>query len=143
MAAVISCCHVRRLSSESALRWILPLTAAFSSWPLDGRVIALLLLTALIYLRGWLKGRRSLRDQNDSLRLLSFLASLLILFLATESPLDAFDSLFLSAHMAQHLLLMMIAPPLLLLSHPFLPMLRGLPKGSSKKDWRRFFPGRR
>ena len=51
-----------------------------------------------------------------------------MLFLANDSPLDAFDSLFLAAHMTQHLLLMMIAPPLLLLSNPLLPMLRGLPK---------------
>lgn len=102
--------------------------AAFASWPLDGRVIAILLLSAFIYIRGWLKGRQLLRDPNDGMRLLSFLLSLLVLFLATESPLDAFDSLFLSAHMAQHLLLIMIAPPLLLLSHPLLPMLRGLPK---------------
>ena len=62
-----------------------------------------------------------------------FLSSLLVLFLAIESPLDAFDSLFLSAHMTQHLLLMMIAPPLLLLSYPLLPMLRGLPKGFVKE----------
>ncbi len=103
-------------------------TAALSSWPLDARVIALLLLSAIIYLRGWLRGRRLLRDHRDGLRLTSFLVSLLVVFIANESPLDAFDSLFLSAHMAQHLLLIMIAPPLLLLSHPLLPMLRGLPK---------------
>ena len=108
-------------------------TAAFASWPLDGRVIALLLLSVFIYTRGWLKGRRLLRDQYDGMRLTAFLASLVVLFLATESPLDAFDSLFLSAHMAQHLLLIMIAPPLLLLSHPLLPMLRGLPKGFVKE----------
>ncbi len=109
------------------------LTAVFSSWPLDGRVIFLLLLSAAIYWRGWLRGRQLLRDQSDPMRFTAFMASLLVLFLATESPLDAFDSLFLSAHMTQHLLLMMIAPPLLLLSHPLLPMLRGLPKGFVKE----------
>ncbi len=96
-------------------------------------MIALLLLSAFIYIRGWWKGRQLLRDPNDGMRLVSFLLSLVILFLATESPLDAFDSLFLSAHMAQHLLLIMIAPPLLLLSYPLLPMLRGLPKGFVKE----------
>lgn len=108
-------------------------TAAFSSWPLNGRVIALLFLAALIYWRGWLKGRSLLRDQSDGLRITAFMGSLLVLFLATESPLDAFDSLFLSAHMAQHLLLIMVAPPLLLLSYPLLPMLRGLPKALVKE----------
>ncbi len=108
-------------------------TAAFASWPLNGRVIAILVLSALIYWRGWLRGRRLLRGPYDHQRLAAFLISLFVLFIATESPLDAFDSLFLSAHMAQHLLLMMIAPPLLLLSHPFLPMLRGLPKAFVKE----------
>jgi cytochrome c oxidase assembly factor CtaG/ferredoxin len=96
-------------------------------------VIILFLLSAIVYWRGWLRGRRLLRDERDGLRLTAFLACLLVLFLATESPLDAFDSLFLSAHMTQHLLLMMIAPPLLLLSYPLLPMLRGLPKGFVKE----------
>ena len=108
-------------------------TAAFSSWPLDARVIAILLLSAAVYFRGWLKGRTLLHDAQDGMRLAAFMASLFVLFIATESPLDAFDSLFLSAHMAQHLLLIMIAPPLLLLSNPLLPMLRGLPKGFVKE----------
>ena len=46
---------------------------------------------------------------------------------------DAFDSLYLSAHMTQHLLLMMVAPPLILLSHPTVPLLRGLPKAFVKE----------
>jgi cytochrome c oxidase assembly factor CtaG/ferredoxin len=79
-------------------------------------------------LRGWLRGRQLLHDERDAARLASFLLGLAVIFLAADSPLDAFDSLFLSAHMLQHLLLMMIAPPLLLLANPLLPLLRGLPK---------------
>jgi len=108
-------------------------SAAFESWAVDGRLVTLLLLSAIVYIRGWLRGRRLLRDQHDPLRLVAFLASLLVLFLANDSPLDAFDSLFLAAHMTQHLLLMMIAPPLLLLSNPLLPVLRGLPKAFVKE----------
>jgi cytochrome c oxidase assembly factor CtaG/polyferredoxin len=108
-------------------------SAVFESWAIDGRLVALLLLSAIVYIRGWLRGRRLLRDQHDALRLVAFLASLLVLFLANDSPLDAFDSLFLAAHMTQHLLLMMIAPPLLLLSNPLLPVLRGLPKAFVKE----------
>jgi cytochrome c oxidase assembly factor CtaG len=108
-------------------------SAAFESWAIDGRLVTLLLLSAIVYLRGWLRGRRLLRDPNDALRLTAFLAALLVLFLASDSPLDSFDSLFLAAHMTQHLLLMMVAPPLLLLSNPLLPMLRGLPKAFVKE----------
>lgn len=107
--------------------------AALASWSLDWRVIAILLATAFIYLRGWVRGRRLIRGERDYARLGSFVAGLAVLFLALESPLDAFDSLFLSAHMAQHLLLMMVAPPLLLLGGPVLPLLRGLPKGFVKE----------
>jgi cytochrome c oxidase assembly factor CtaG len=108
-------------------------SAALQSWAIDGRLVFLLLVSAAVYIRGWLRGRRLLRDQHDPLRLVAFLASLGVLFLANDSPLDAFDSLFLAAHMTQHLLLMMIAPPLLLLSNPLLPMLRGLPKAFVKE----------
>ena len=102
--------------------------AAFASWAVDPRVFAMLALAAFVYLRGWIRIRRQIRCERDGARLACFLGGLVALFLALESPLDAFDNLFLSAHMAQHLLLMMVAPPLLLLSHPVVPMLRGSPK---------------
>jgi cytochrome c oxidase assembly factor CtaG/ferredoxin len=102
--------------------------AALTSWVLDPRLIILLISVAFVYLRGWLRIRRVIRDPNDSRRLAAFLVGLAALFVATESPLDTLDSLFLSAHMTQHLLLMMIAPPLILLGHPTVPLLRGLPK---------------
>ncbi|HSU58497.1 MAG TPA: cytochrome c oxidase assembly protein [Bryobacteraceae bacterium] len=103
-------------------------SAALLSWTLDARGIVLLLLVALVYMRGWARMRRLLRDTRDFNRLYAFLAGLAVLFIATESPLDTFDSLFLSAHMAQHLLLMMVAPPLILRGDPVLPILRGLPR---------------
>jgi cytochrome c oxidase assembly factor CtaG/polyferredoxin len=107
--------------------------AALSSWSFSWSVDSLLLATLLIYLRGWFRGRRLIRDDRDFNRLFCFAGGLFLIFLALESPLDAFDSLFLSAHMAQHLILMMLAPPLILLGKPFLPMLRGLPKGFVKE----------
>jgi cytochrome c oxidase assembly factor CtaG/ferredoxin len=107
--------------------------AAFYSWALDWRVIRLLLTTALVYVRGWTLARRLSRHEQDYVRLAAFLSGLMAIFLATESPLDVFDSLYLSAHMTQHLLLMMIAPPLLLLGHPTVPLLRGLPRSFVKE----------
>ncbi len=52
----------------------------------------------------------------------------MVIFLAICSPLDAFGNLLLQAHMVQHLLLMMLAPPLLLFGFPYLPFLLGLPR---------------
>ena len=49
-------------------------------------------------------------------RRLSFVLGILILFLALQSPIDALgDDYLFSAHMAQHLLLILIVPPFLLL----------------------------
>ena len=87
-----------------------------------------ILLTALIYLRGWRKLNRQVPARFPTWRLGSFLGGLLALFLALASPLDAFGSLLLLAHMAQHLLLTMVVPPLLLLGAPQLPLLSGLPR---------------
>lgn len=107
--------------------------SALASWNLDPRVIGLLVLIGFVYVRGWMRGRRILRVPYQVERLSAFLAGLALIFLASESPLDSFDSLFLSAHMTQHLLLMMIAPPLILLGEPMLPLLRGLPKSWVKE----------
>lgn len=57
-----------------------------------------------------------------------FLAGMLVIFLALVSPLDEIgDEYLFSAHMIQHLLLTLVAPPLLLLGLPegfFKPILR-------------------
>src|SRR6202043_4124910 len=46
---------------------------------------------------------------------------------ALASPIEPFSFFFLQVHMLQHLLLMMVAPPLLWLGAPLFPLLRGLP----------------
>ncbi len=52
-------------------------------------------------------------------RAASFLAGVAVLFLALNSPLDALgDTYLFSAHMVQHLLLILVVPPLLLLGMP-------------------------
>ena len=102
--------------------------AALQSWPWHPWTTAALFLAAAVYLSGWIRIRRLVRTGHDGTRLACFLAGLAVVWLATSSPLDAFDKLFLSAHMTQHLLLLSIAPPLLLLGRPLLPILRGLPK---------------
>src|SRR5262249_32271743 len=60
--------------------------------------------------------------------LAAFLGGLAVIYLALASPLEPFAALLLQVHMVQHLLLMMVAPPLLWLGVPLFPLLRGLPR---------------
>jgi cytochrome c oxidase assembly factor CtaG/ferredoxin len=101
--------------------------AFLRSWPFDPWIVVPLLLTARFYVRGWLVLRRRGARRFDRFQLISFLGGLLALFLALASPIEPFASLLLLVHMLQHLLLMMVAPPLLWLGEPLLPILCGLP----------------
>jgi cytochrome c oxidase assembly factor CtaG len=103
-------------------------TAALASWAfLPGPALALI-ATGLIYLRGWSKLRPQVPAKYPLSRLACFLAGLAAIYLSLASPLDAFASFLLTSHMVQHLLLTMVAPPLLLLGAPQLPLLCGLPR---------------
>jgi cytochrome c oxidase assembly factor CtaG len=104
------------------------LDAALRSWPLDPWLLAGLLLTAGVYLRGWLALRRRDPRRWPGSRPAAFLGGLAAIYLALASPIEPFADLLLSVHMVQHLLLMMVAPPLLWLGAPLFPLLRGLPQ---------------
>ena len=106
--------------------------AIFGSWSILFEPTFALVLTAVLYLVGWLKLRRLAPHRFDGWRLTSFLGGLLALFIAISSPLDTFDNLLLQVHMVQHLMFMMVAPPLLLLGNPFLPLLTGLPRSIAR-----------
>ncbi|MBX9581154.1 MAG: cytochrome c oxidase assembly protein [Gemmataceae bacterium] len=104
------------------------LDAALRSWPADPWLWAGLLLTALVYLRGWRVYHRHDPGRWGYDRLAAFFGGLMAIFLALGSPVEPFAGLLLSVHMVQHLLLVMVAPPLLWLGAPLLPMVRGLPE---------------
>jgi cytochrome c oxidase assembly factor CtaG len=102
--------------------------AVFAEWSPPIVLTATLILSGIIYVRGWFAIRTTRRDQFPPWRLGSFLSGLAIIWLAIASPLDGFADALLSAHMVEHLLLMSFAPPLLLLGYPVVPLLRGLPR---------------
>jgi cytochrome c oxidase assembly factor CtaG/ferredoxin len=107
--------------------------AFLASWPFDPWVLVPLLLTAAIYVRGWNALRRRSR-RFGSTQLYCFLGGILALLVALASPVEPFASLLLQIHMLQHLLLMIVAPPLLWAGLPLLPLLRGLP-GPVRRYW--------
>lgn len=103
------------------------LDVALRTWNWEPWLLFTLGATALIYVRGWRMLRRTNLAEFDARRLACFLGGLAVVLLSLVSPLDALGELRLSLHMVQHLLLMMVAPPLLWLGAPALPLLRGLP----------------
>jgi cytochrome c oxidase assembly factor CtaG len=98
-----------------------------SSTP-DPWVVAPLALAAGIYLRGWLRLHSQVPQRFGAGRLAAFLGGLAAIAVALESPLHALGAQLLQAHMIQHVLLLMVAPPLIWLGAPLLPMLHGLPR---------------
>ena len=87
-----------------------------------------LALAQVVYLRGWSVARRTRPRELRPWRAACFLAGILSLWIAVASPIEALDDFLLAVHMIQHFILMSIAPPLLVLGSPTVPMLRGLPR---------------
>ena len=56
-----------------------------------------------------------------------FLLGLAALLAALDSPIDTYASVSFAVHMVQHMLLTVVAAPLLMLGAPIRPLLRGLP----------------
>jgi len=101
--------------------------AALRSWSIPPAPTFAIGLSALVYLRGWWLLRRAGSPNVPPWRAVIFLLGLLSLWAALASPMDVFNSFVLTAHMLQHMTLMMVAPPLILLGAPLVPMVRGLP----------------
>jgi putative membrane protein len=98
-------------------------------WGAEPWVLALLTLSAALYLAGILRlwprsraGRRGLLRQASL-----FAAGWLTLVAALASPLDGMGSQLFSAHMLQHELLMIVAAPLLVLGRPLAVWLWAMP----------------
>jgi cytochrome c oxidase assembly factor CtaG len=107
--------------------------ATLRSWSIPPVATFALLLTAVVYLRGWINLRRAGSSELPPWRAGSFLAGLFLLWIALASPLDTFSGFVLTAHMLQHMLLMMVSPPLILLGAPLIPIVRGLPRFAARE----------
>jgi cytochrome c oxidase assembly factor CtaG len=118
--------------------------AVLRSWDWRIEVILVLALAGIFYLRGWRRlRRRSARGAGGSQRYggyrrnpwrltavwrpISYFTGLLFIALALLSPIDVLAQQLFLMHMIQHLFLMMLAPPLLLIASPLPFILWGLP----------------
>ena len=106
--------------------------AAVESWNPPVATIATLLIVATLYARGFLRLHHQMPERFPVWRLASFMSGIGALLVAIASPLEELDDVLLQIHMAQHLILMILAPGLLLAGAPAIPMVRGLPPRIAK-----------
>ncbi|MBI3967908.1 MAG: cytochrome c oxidase assembly protein [Chloroflexi bacterium] len=110
----------------------------WTAWNWEPAILLGLVLATYIYARGvaalWRRagcGRGVRRWQTGA-----YVAGLLALSVALISPLNALGTALLSAHMVQHLAIILVAAPAIVLGAPIVPFLWALPE-----DTRRSLPG--
>jgi putative membrane protein len=89
-------------------------------------------VAAFLFVRGSRRHMRvvaPLRRPGLRLRAVWFYAALATIVLALDSPVDDAAGRLFWVHMLQHVLLIMVAAPLLVMAAPWIPLWRGLPLG--------------
>jgi len=110
------------------------LTGPFwTAWPVEPLLVLGLIAAAGLYRLGWRRLRHVAGGSAvSSSRAAAFAVGIIAVALALLSPIAVYGERLFFMHMIQHLLLLLIAPPLLLLGRPLVPVLWGLPS-----SWRR------
>src|SRR5688500_11691226 len=89
-----------------------------SWWTPDPFVIVTLFAATVVYARGVIGlARRGHTVRNREV--LCYAAGILAIAVALLSPIDRLSDILFSAHMGQHEILILVAPPLLVLGRPF------------------------
>ena len=90
-----------------------------ANWTFDPAVVSGLAMSAILYVRADRRVRRERGDRRfPRARRWEFLAGLAVIGIALESPIDRDSTTSFTVHMVQHLLLTMVAAPLLALGAP-------------------------
>jgi putative membrane protein len=106
----------------------------WTAWNIAPSICIPLFIAILIYVWGihnaW---RRAGRGRGITTRQwMSFAGAILVLVLVLMSPLDTLSEALFSVHMLQHLILMLVAAPLLVVSDFQLALLWALPRGRAQ-----------
>lgn len=120
----------------TATLWLIPMTApahahiadgesVLTDWHWRWEIISVLFVFATLYIRGWLR-LRAMGGEAKVSQVVFYAVALVAIGGALLSPLDDLASYLLIAHMVQHELLMMLAPPFILLANPVPVLLWGL-----------------
>jgi cytochrome c oxidase assembly factor CtaG len=99
--------------------------AVLARWSVEPPVVALLILAAVAYSRGRRQlGEAGRRDRAST----AYGAGLGVVAVALLSPVATYAEALLSVHMVQHLLLVLVAAPLLVGAHSVPALLANLPE---------------
>ncbi|MGI9007916.1 MAG: cytochrome c oxidase assembly protein [Streptosporangiaceae bacterium] len=95
------------------------LQAVFTQWQAAPAVTVSVVLLAGLYLWGVIRvARRHPARPWAASRTVTFLAGLAVIVLALQSGIGSYDDVLFWDHMVQHLMLIMVAPPLLIVGQP-------------------------
>lgn len=112
-----------------------------SEWTWEPWLLACIALATVPYVIGMARMGRAQRARIlGRWRAPAFSSGLLVLLLALESPLDAIADDLFSAHMAQHMLLLLVIPALLVYGRPVITWLWAFDLGARRgiaRGWNR------
>jgi putative membrane protein len=111
----------------NGLEWI-------GQWSVPVLTVGMIAVAAALYVRGV----RSVRDRTPGTpwpkgRSVAFGVGLALLFVAAVSPIGTYEDALFSVHMVQHLLIVMIAAPLLMAAAPVTLAIRASTPGFRRK----------
>jgi putative membrane protein len=110
-----------------------PATPGFWDWSLDPPLVLVADL-AVLY---WIGSRRTVTPARKAaaqrLRHIAFYGALLVLAIALASPLEQLSEELFWAHMVQHVLLMLVAAPLVVIAQPWVRLWRSVPLAGRRR----------
>lgn len=112
------------------------------SWSFEPWVLVSLTVCTLAYISGLRRMRARAREQIGATEIWAFVGGIAALLIALQSPLDAVSQDLFSAHMVQHLTLMLVAAPLFVVSRPLIVFLWSMPPRTRKTFGRIWARGR-
>jgi cytochrome c oxidase assembly factor CtaG len=106
--------------------------AVLKNWSYDPFMVVIAVIAA-VHARGLRRHLGSMRRSGRPTRAwlgqaVLFWSGLGVLLLAVVSPVDYWSDTYLTSHVIQHILLAFVAPPLIVLGAPWVPLLLGLPR---------------
>ena len=98
-----------------------------------GPAFAWVVGASLLYRLGGRQSAHARRSDGGRWRTTAFVAGMATIVIALDSPIDELAEQLLWVHMVQHILLLLVAPPLLALARPWNRMWHGLPLGFRRR----------